>query len=241
VLQINPITSISDLKKLTRRVFTVDLATIQLLKQQAIKEMTAKIPSPPTTFQVLAAHTWISIARARGITSTNDKPTFMLCFIDGRTLLPSPMDLSYTGNCLFPCIVHSTGSTLMSANGFGQTCGTVAETVRVNKSEVMGRNGQEQLTLNLASLSGLKVAFIGSNRLHFYGTDFGWGIPGLEALVSMNGDGDVVMTAGKEKGSVQITVALKEDMDAFTHAFEGRLASLKSQSWHQSSIQLNLA
>lgn len=226
MVQINPIASISDFKKLSRRVFTVDKTTIQLLKQRAVRETATDISYSPTTFQVLAAYTWISIAHARGITSENNKPTFMLCFIDGRTLLPSPMSPSYTGNCLFPCIVHSSGSALMSANGFGEACGTIAETVSVDKSGVMGRSGREKLTLNLASLNGLKVAFIGSNRLHLYDTDFGWGTPGLEALVSMNNDGDVVMSAGKEKGSVQITVGLKEDMDAFIRAFEGGMVSL---------------
>ncbi|KAF3338806.1 malonyl-coenzyme A:anthocyanin 3-O-glucoside-6''-O-malonyltransferase-like protein [Carex littledalei] len=66
-----------------------------------------------------------------------------------------------------------------------------------------------------------------SNRLQVYRADFGWGIPGLEALVSLSSDGEVVMSAGKEKDSVQITVGLKEDMEAFIHAFEGGLNSLK--------------
>lgn len=225
-MQINPIASISDPKNLTRRVFTLDLTTIQLLKQRANQETRERNSSPPTIFQVLVAHTWISIARARGITSENNKPTFMLCLIDGRTLLPSIMSPSYTGNCLFPCIVHSTGSALMSANGFGQTCGTIAETVRTKKARIMSCNGQEKLAPDLASLSGLKVCFTGSNRLHFYGMDFGWGTPESEAFVSMNSDGDVVLTAGKEKGSVQITVALKEDMDEFINAFEGGLLEI---------------
>ena len=115
----------------------------------------------------------------------------------------------------------------MPDNGFGQTCTTISETVRLTKDRVMGCNGQEKLALNLASLSGLKVAFIGSNRLQVYQADFGWGKPGLEALVSLSGDGEVVMSSGKEKDSVQITVGLKEDMEAFIHAFVGGLNSLK--------------
>ncbi|KAJ3701422.1 hypothetical protein LUZ61_005127 [Rhynchospora tenuis] len=225
LVQIPPIASISDRKSLIRRVFTVDLATIQLLKQRAAQKTATDISSPRTTFQVLAAHTWISIARARGITAENNKPTFMLIFMDGRTLLPSPMSISYTGNCVFPCIVHSTGSALMSHTGLGQTCGIIAETVRTNRAELMGGTVREILTLNLALLSGLKVAFIGSNRMQLYDKDFGWGKPEFEGLVSMANDGDVVMAAGKEKGSVQITVGLKEDMDAFIHAFQEGLES----------------
>lgn len=150
----------------------------------------------------------------------------MIYVIDGRTLLPSPMSPSYTGNCLFPFTVHSSGSVLMSANGFGQTCGAIAETARMNKAGIMGDNGREKLTSNLASLSGLKVRFTGSNGLQVYRTDFGWGTLGLEAAVAMIGDGEVSIVAGKEKGSVQITVALMEDMDAFIHAFEGGLLEI---------------
>ncbi|KAJ3701423.1 hypothetical protein LUZ61_005128 [Rhynchospora tenuis] len=185
------------------------------------------VPSNLAPMHDRAIIIWISIARARGITAENNKPTFMLIFMDSRTLLPSPMNVSYTGNCVFPCIVHSTGSALMSDTGFGQTCGIIAETVRTNRAELMGSTVRKTLTLNLASLSGLKVAFIGSNRMQLLDKDFGWGKPEFEGLVSMTNDGDVAMAAGKEKGSVQITVGLKEDMDAFMHAFQEGLETLK--------------
>ncbi|KAJ3701424.1 hypothetical protein LUZ61_005129 [Rhynchospora tenuis] len=223
---IPPIASISERKRLTRRVFTVDLATIQLLKQRVAQGAAIDISSPPTTFQVLAAHTWISIARVRGITAENNKPTSMVFHMDGRTLLPPPMSASYTGNCLFPGVVHSTGSAIMSDTGFGQTCGNIAETVRKNRAELMGSTVREFQPLNFASLRGLKVVFAGSTRLQWLDTDFGWGKPEFEGLVSMTYDGDVVMAAGKEKGSVQITVGLKEDMDPFTRAFQEGLETL---------------
>ncbi|KAJ3703704.1 hypothetical protein LUZ61_007409 [Rhynchospora tenuis] len=151
-------------KQLIHRSFTVDATTIQLLKQRAMQEIGATHnSSPPTTFAVLAAHIWIAIARARGITSNNDKPTFLISLLDGRPLLPPPMRPSYTGNCSFSYAVASSGTGLMCTNGLGRTCECIAETIRTTREDVKRGN-----VMDLDSLNGLKVFLVGSNRLDVY-------------------------------------------------------------------------
>ncbi|KAJ4731559.1 HXXXD-type acyl-transferase family protein [Rhynchospora pubera] len=205
-----------DRKQLFQRSFTLDATTIQVLKQRAMQEKGAtQNSSPPTTFEVLAAHIWISIARAMGITSENNKPTFLFSFLDGRPFLPPPMSSAYTGNCLFNFAVASSGSRLMAADGFGRTCECISETVYTTKDVIKRGN-----KVNLGSLDGIKVSIAGSNRLGVYGADFGWGKPSWMLHASLHNDGEVVIVAGKEKGTVQITVKLNyEAMEEFVNVF----------------------
>ncbi|KAJ4773213.1 HXXXD-type acyl-transferase family protein [Rhynchospora pubera] len=207
-----------DHKQLIQRSFTVDATTIQLLKQRAMQEKEATHNlSPPTTFEVLGAHIWISIARAMGITSENNKPIFLFSFVDGRPFLPPPMSPAYTGNCLFPFHVASSGTHLMATDGLGRTCERIAETVNTTK-DIIKRGSK----VNLGFLDGMKVVLVGTNRLEVYGADFGWGKPSLMLHAAMNHDGEVVIFAGKEKGTVQLTVKLNnEAMEKFVHLFQG--------------------
>ncbi|KAJ4773214.1 HXXXD-type acyl-transferase family protein [Rhynchospora pubera] len=205
-------------KQLIQRSFTVDATTIQLLKQQAMQEKGATHSlSPPTTFEVLGAHIWISIARAMGITSENNKPTVLISFVDGRLFLPPPMSPAYTGNCLFRFDVASSGTRLMATDGLGRTCDCIAETVKTAKDIIKRGN-----KMNLGSLDEMNVFLVGSNRLEVYEADFGWGKPCLIVHASMNHDGEVAIFAGKEKGTVQLTVKLNyEAMEKFVHVFQG--------------------
>ncbi|KAJ4805390.1 HXXXD-type acyl-transferase family protein [Rhynchospora pubera] len=215
--KIDPYPSL-DHKQLIQRSFNVDATTIQLLKQRAMQEKGADHnSSPPTTFEVLGAHIWISIARAMGITSENNKPIFLFSFVDGRPFLPPPMSPAYTGNCLFPFHVASSGTHLMATDGLGRTCERIAETVNTTK-DIIKRGSK----VNLGFLDGMKVVLVGTNRLEVYGADFGWGKPSLMLHAAMNHDGEVVIFAGKEKGTVQLTVKLNnEAMEKFVHLFQG--------------------
>ncbi|KAJ3688620.1 hypothetical protein LUZ61_017784 [Rhynchospora tenuis] len=215
-MQIDPYPS-PDHKQFIQRSFTVDATTIQVLKQRAMKEKgTTQNSSPPTTFEVLGAHIWISIARAMGITSENNKPTILISFVDGRPFLPPPMSPAYTGNCVFKFFVASSGTHLMAANGLGRTCECIAETVHRTKDAIKRGN-----KTNFGFLDdSLKVFLTGSHRLEAYGADFGWGKPSLKVKASIDNVGEVFFVAGKEKGTVQLTVNLNyEAMEGFVHVF----------------------
>ncbi|KAJ1688930.1 hypothetical protein LUZ63_013085 [Rhynchospora breviuscula] len=217
--KIDPYASPVGHKQLIQRSFTLDATTIQVLKKRAMQEKGAshasQNSSPPTTFEVLGAHIWIAIARAMGITSENNKPTVLLSLVDGRQFLPPPMSPAYTGNCLFPFAVASSGTHLMATDGLGRTCECIAETVHTTKDAIKRVN-----KTNFVSLDGLKVFLVGSNRMEVYGADFGWGKPNLMVHASLNNDGEVIIVAGKEKGTVQLTVKLNyEAMEEFVHAF----------------------
>lgn len=65
-----------------------------------------------------------------------------------------------------------------------------------------------------------RVVVSGSPRFRVYETDFGWGRPGRVELVSMNKDGEVVLVAGREPGSVQLSLALDPTrMEVFGKVF----------------------
>ncbi|XVF65888.1 hypothetical protein PTKIN_Ptkin09bG0287200 [Pterospermum kingtungense] len=52
-----------------------------------------------STFNILAAHLWRSISKARGL--SNDQPTRIYIPIDGRSRLNPPVPPGYFGNVVF--------------------------------------------------------------------------------------------------------------------------------------------
>lgn len=67
---------------------------------------------------------------------------------------------------------------------------------------------------------GRAVILAGSPWFPAYGIDFGFGKPARVELASMNHDGEMVLVAGREAGSVQASVAITQDkMTAFRDMF----------------------
>ena len=85
--------------QLVRRTFTISTLANQSIKQRIMNQTKrmSLIATPPSRFVVLAAHIWVSIARARAIL-TDDTSTFAFT-VDCRPHLDPSIDGTHTGNC----------------------------------------------------------------------------------------------------------------------------------------------
>nr|CAD1835102.1 unnamed protein product [Ananas comosus var. bracteatus] len=179
----------------------------------------------PSTFEALAAHSWVSLALAKGL--ARDRPAFLFFLADCRARLSPPVDADYTGNCLRGVKVCSTESNLTAPDGHARACAAIARAVRAVEQEPV--RGIEKWPEEFASLPpGMKVNVAGSPRQAGYATDFGWGRPRRVELVSMNFDGEVVMCKGRDEGTVQVSVAIAaQQMEAFAEVFSRGLDTAK--------------
>lgn len=71
---------------LSRRTFTFAAPAVKLLKQRA----TAGGGKAPSTFAAMAAHGWVSIARASGLADDGGGPVFAVFLADARALMSPP-------------------------------------------------------------------------------------------------------------------------------------------------------
>ncbi|KAJ3678691.1 hypothetical protein LUZ60_002494 [Juncus effusus] len=192
-----------------RKRFVLNEVSIQSLKRQVVEKTSTSIPLP-STFQVVIAYLWTCVAKTKGLSCNNELTH--LCFVsDCRSILNLPVPSAYTGNCLHGTYVDLMGSILASTDGLVQATIATARAVRRAKSEPLkGIEGVPE---------GLKV-FV-SGILRYYDADFGWGRPErVETIMENNGEAQAIIYAGKEKGTVQVSLVLpKCDMEKFSDVF----------------------
>ncbi|KAF7068152.1 hypothetical protein CFC21_073929 [Triticum aestivum] len=199
---------------LCRRTFTFAAPTVRLLKQRLTVAGTGKAPS---TFASLAAHGWVSIARAKGF--TDDALVFTFFLADCRVHMSPSVPGAYSGNCVAGCLVSLRGSDLTGANGHARAVQAIAEAVKEVKRDPLGDSTNWRSKF-AAIPPGRAVILAGSPWFPAYGIDFGFGKPARVELASMNHDGEMVLVAGREAGSVQASVAITQDkMTAFRDMF----------------------
>jgi hypothetical protein len=166
----------------------------------------------------MTAHGWVSIARARGF--TDDAPVFATFLADCRAHMTPPVPDTYVGNCVALCTASLRGSQLTGRDGPAMALVAIQEAVAEVKRDPLGDRAR-WCTKFAALPPGRAIILAGSPWFPAYGMDLGFGRPARVELASMNYDGEMVLVAGREPGSVQATVALAADkMPAFCGLFE---------------------
>lgn len=159
----------------------------------------------------------MSIARARGF--ADEAPVFAVFLADCRAHMSPPVPDAYAGNCVALCTASLSGSVLAGPDGPARAVLAVREAVAEAKREPL-RDRARWCTKFMAIPPGRAVVLVGSPWFPAYGLDFGFGRPARVELASMNNDGEMVLVAGKEAGSVQASVAIAaEKMQAFRDMF----------------------
>ncbi|WVZ58533.1 hypothetical protein U9M48_008799 [Paspalum notatum var. saurae] len=201
---------------LSRRTFTLRASAVRRLKQQLCSEGgTVKAPS---TFAAVVAHGWVSIAGASGF-FTDGGPVFATFLADIRAHMSPPVPESYIGNCLALCTVSLSGTELAGADGLSRACVAIREAVAEVRRDPL-RDRSRWFTKFADIPRGRAVIIAGSPWFPTNAVDFGFGMPARAELASMNHDGEMVLVAGREVGSVQASVALAADkMPAFHELF----------------------
>ncbi|KAF8720688.1 hypothetical protein HU200_023590 [Digitaria exilis] len=195
--------------QLSRRTFTLSSSVIQRLKQQ--------LTPAPSTFVAVVAHGWVSIARASGF--TDGAPVLAVFLADLRAHMSPRVPEAYVGNCLALCTVAMGGAELTGQDGPARACLAIREAVAEVRRDPLADRGR-WFSKFAAIPRGRAVIMAGSPWFPAYGVDFGLGCPVRAELASMNHDGEMVLVAGREAGSVQASVALAPDkMPAFRKFF----------------------
>ncbi|KAE8767878.1 Anthocyanin 5-aromatic acyltransferase [Hordeum vulgare] len=190
-------------RRLSRRTFTFAASVVQRLKQRLASA--ANIGTAPSTFAALAAHGWVSIARASGF--ADDAPVYVVFLADCRAYMSPPVPNAYAGNCVALCTASLSGSVLSGPEGPARALLAVREAVAEAKRDPL-RDRARWLAKFMAIPPGRAVVLVGSPWFPAYGLDFGFGRPARVELESMNNDGEMVLVAGREAGSVQASVAI---------------------------------
>lgn len=204
---------------LSRRTFTFAAPAVKLLKQRA----TAGGGKAPSTFAAMAAHGWVSIARASGLADDGGGPVFAVFLADARALMSPPAPGAYAGNCVAVCAASLEGAELAAgadAHAHARAAAAVGGAVDAARRDPLGDRARWHDKFARIP-PGRAMIMAGSPWFPAYAVEFGLGRPAARAeLASMNHDGEVVLVAGREAGSVQASVAIAADkMPAFREMF----------------------
>ncbi|KAG2549256.1 phenolic glucoside malonyltransferase 1-like isoform X2 [Panicum virgatum] len=198
---------------LCRSTFTFAASVLRRLKQR-IADMGAG--TVPSTMAALAAHGWVSIARASNF--TDGAPVHAVFLADCRAHMSPPVPAAYAGNCVVPCFVTLTGAELGGLDGHARALFAIREAVEEVKRDPLADRSRWSKLKDIPR--GRAVILAGSPLLTAYALDFGFGRPALSEAASMNHDGEIFLIAGREAGSVQASVAVAAGkMKAFREIF----------------------
>ncbi|CAO2168194.1 unnamed protein product [Urochloa humidicola] len=218
---------------LSRRTFTIAAQEMRRLKQRIIADLSlspsaqsaAATAAPPSSFVAVAALAWVSFVQAKhpaGIVSGDDE-VYLFFFADCCTRLNPPPGDHYFGTCISGCLARAVARDLLAENGVGVAAALVAAEVRRAAEEPLA--GWDWMSTVEGVNRDRMVNLAGSTRFPAYeATDFGWGSPGRNELVTMNQDGQVLLVARKKgggsAGGVQASVSLHPaHMDAYKSHF----------------------
>ena len=198
---------------LCRSTFTFAASVLRRLKQR-IADMGAG--TVPSTMAALAAHGWVSIARASNF--TDGAPVHAVFLADCRAHMSPPVPAAYAGNCVVPCFVTLTGAELGGLDGHARALFAIREAVEEVKRDPLADRSRWSKLKDIPR--GRAVILAGSPLLTAYALDFGFGRPAWSEAASMNHDGEIFLIAGREAGSVQASAAgAAGKMKAFREIF----------------------
>ncbi|CAL4941714.1 unnamed protein product [Urochloa decumbens] len=202
---------------LSRRTFTLPASTVRRQKQRLAAATGASSRTPPSTFAALAAHAWVSLARASGF--TDGAPVFAAFLADCRAHVSPPAPDGYAGNCVAPVMISLSGEELAGEDGPARAFLAIREAVEEVRRDPLADCGRWIAKFDDIP-PGRTVVLVGSPRFPAYAVDFGFGTPARVEKTSLNHDGEISLLAGREAGSVQASVVISSDkMPAFREMF----------------------
>ncbi|KAG6738249.1 hypothetical protein POTOM_057858 [Populus tomentosa] len=182
-----------------------------------------------TTYEILAAHIWRSVSKARNFPK-NDQKTKLLISVDGRSRLSPPLQSSYFGNVIFTASPIALSGDLLSES-FMCTVERIHREIKkmddeylrsaLDYLEEVGDVGDvNTIVRGPATCTCPNLTVVSWMRLPFYEADFGWGAPLLMRPATMfEGKGYIHPDAAND-GSFSLALCLETDhMESFRKLF----------------------
>ncbi|XWS13088.1 hypothetical protein CRYUN_Cryun36dG0007500 [Craigia yunnanensis] len=169
-----------DLKPSIVSIFKLTADQLNILK--AKPNINNADTSKYSTYNILTAHVWRCISKARGL--SNDQATKLYILIDGRSRLNPPVPPGYLGNVIFPIATIAQAGDLQS-EPFTDTIKRTHELLKqVNDEYLRSALDYIEKVPDLSTLARGSHTFRCPNlsvnswvRLPIYDADFGWGRP----------------------------------------------------------------
>ncbi|KAL1543025.1 anthocyanidin 3-O-glucoside 6''-O-acyltransferase-like [Salvia divinorum] len=205
--------------RLVRATFKISDAEIKKLKSFAMIKN-------PSTFVVVCAHLWTSMARSDAAVADDnddDEPYYLGSPIDCRRCLDPPLPDNYFGNCVMPLLAFSTHGSLRGNGGFAAAVAAVVAAIKVVGKSTRVSEFFENRSQIISELIGKKAVWIaGSSRIDHCGadTDYGWGKAVKFECIHTDFQGAVHLCKGRE-GGVEMGLSMdKGKMGIFAAVFK---------------------
>ncbi|CAI0394632.1 unnamed protein product [Linum tenue] len=217
--------------------FTPD--QLNALRKQVNPNQYSKSKAGYSTYQILTAHIWRCVSRARGL--ADDQPTRLHMSVDGRSRLTNPpVPTGYFGNMIFHATPTAVAGELVS-EPIVRTLERIRRAIDRMDDEYLRSaidyledpidpNGVMQVPETCRSPNLKIISWI---RLPFEFTDFGWGRPtdyrpaslfeGKGNLLPWNGDGSLSLAICLEADAMVSFQQLVHDVDSGWEKFTARL------------------
>ncbi|KAJ6422843.1 hypothetical protein OIU84_027758 [Salix udensis] len=179
-----------------------------------------------TTYEILTAHIWRSVSKARNFQS-NDQKTKLRIPVDGRSRLNPPLQSSYFGNVMFEASLVALSCDLLSES-LRCTVERIHREIKRMDDEYL-RSALDYLEevgdVNSIPRGSIICACpnfsIGSwMRLPFFKADFGWGAPLLIRLTTVFEGKGIIHPNPANDGSFSLVICLEADhMESFRKLF----------------------
>ncbi|KAL2939611.1 Spermidine hydroxycinnamoyl transferase [Bienertia sinuspersici] len=195
---------------------------VESLKRTAKEECNSDIMHPYTRYEVVTAHIWRSVCKARE--HHLQQPTCLGFTVDVRNRLHPPLPPKYFGNGIVD-VVASSRSGEITTSPLSYACARIREAIEKVDNEYIWSNIDFWRSLpdlspfqDLYARKSKDGPFYGNPNLGviswltlpIYGLDFGWGKEIYMGPGSHDSDGDCLMLPGPEKdGSIKVAICLQ--------------------------------
>nr|O24645.1 RecName: Full=Anthranilate N-benzoyltransferase protein 1; AltName: Full=Anthranilate N-hydroxycinnamoyl/benzoyltransferase 1 [Dianthus caryophyllus]CAB06427.1 anthranilate N-hydroxycinnamoyl/benzoyltransferase [Dianthus caryophyllus]CAB06429.1 anthranilate N-hydroxycinnamoyl/benzoyltransferase [Dianthus caryophyllus] len=195
----------------SQTLFILSREQINTLKQKLdLSNNTTRL----STYEVVAAHVWRSVSKARGLSDHEEIKLIMP--VDGRSRINNPsLPKGYCGNVVFLAVCTATVGDL-SCNPLTDTAGKVQEALKGLDDDYL-RSAID----HTESKPGLPVPYMGSpektlypnvlvnswGRIPYQAMDFGWGSPTFFGISNIFYDGQCFLIPSRD-GDGSMTLAI---------------------------------
>ncbi|KAJ7949147.1 Malonyl-coenzyme:anthocyanin 5-O-glucoside-6'''-O-malonyltransferase [Quillaja saponaria] len=222
-----------DLSNMVRGTFVMGSIEMEKIKQRIIVQCTKKNQSKPvhlSPYVLACAFLWVCLLKTKTSVNKNvcfKDPCYFGFVAGGMTRLDYPVPATYFGNCVGFGRLSALRSELLGDDGIVVAAKAIGSTVKKLDKALFGEAEKWISDWEVLFGSELHVVVVGSPKLDFYETDFGWGRPKKTEEICIDRMRAISLTESRDlKGGIEIGLVLpKAIMETFTNFYTQGLNS----------------